>query len=129
MLYLLNKLTSKYGTDSDVTRVLDTRAFYIVPRVNPDGAELYFADKKRYIRSSTRPYPYDEEPLFEGLEAMDIDGDGRILAMRIPDPNGPWKKSEQEPRLMVRRSPTDIDGQYYRPPCPREPSKTGMVLH
>ena len=113
MLYLLNKLTLQYGKDPDVTRVLDTRAFYIVPRVNPDGAELYFAEKKKFIRSSTRPYPYDEEPI-EGLEVEDLDGDGRLLSMRILDPNGPWKKSDQEPRLMVRRGPTDIDGEYYR---------------
>lgn len=40
-------------------RCLDTRAFYICPRVNPDGAELALADKPRIIRSSTQPYPYD----------------------------------------------------------------------
>jgi hypothetical protein len=22
----------------------------------------------------------------------DVDGDGRVLMMRIPDPHGPWKK-------------------------------------
>ena len=42
------------------------------------------------MRSSTRPYPYDEEEI-EGLIVEDIDGDGRILQMRIPDPNGLWK--------------------------------------
>ena len=73
-----------------ITRALDTRAFYIVPRVNPDGAELYFADKPNYIRSCTRPYPYDEEPI-DGLKYEDVDGDGRMLQMRIPDPNGAWK--------------------------------------
>ena len=36
---------------------------------------------------STRPYPFDEEEI-EGLTVEDIDGDGRILQMRIPDPNG-----------------------------------------
>jgi murein tripeptide amidase MpaA len=43
----------------------------------------------------------------------DIDGDGRILAMRIPDANGPWKKHPDEPRLMVRRDPTETGGEYY----------------
>ncbi len=113
MLYLLNKLVNGHGNDPEVTRVLDTRAFYIVPRVNPDGAELYFSDKPRYIRSSTRPYPFDEEPL-DGLEPADVDGDKRILSMRIKDANGPWKISDAEPRLMVRRDPTEQGGQYYR---------------
>lgn len=112
-LYLLHKLATRYGADDDVTRALDTRAFYIVPRVNPDGAELYFSTKPRYIRSSTRPYPYDEEPI-EGLRYEDVDGDGRMLQMRIPDPNGPWKKHPEHPRLMVRRDPTETGGAYYR---------------
>src|SRR5437016_14482860 len=81
-IYFLQKLITAYGSDSDITRCLDTRVYYIVPRVNPDGAELYFSDKPRFLRSSTRPYPYDEEPL-DGLRRQDVDGDGRLLQMRI----------------------------------------------
>lgn len=112
-LYLINKLVTGYGEDNDVTRCLDTRAFYICPRVNPDGAELALADKPRIIRSSTRPYPYDEEPQ-TGLQWEDVDGDGRMLQMRIKDPNGPWKQHPDEPRLLVRRDPTETDGEFYR---------------
>ncbi|MEM6431180.1 MAG: M14 family zinc carboxypeptidase, partial [Deinococcota bacterium] len=32
----------------------------------------------------------------------------------IQDPNGPWKASEQEPRLLVQREPTEVGGIYYR---------------
>ena len=112
-LYFINKLVNEYGKDADITRVLDTRAYYICPRLNPDGAEWALADKPKIIRSSTRPYPYDEEPL-DGLAEEDVDGDGRMLQMRIPDPNGPWKISPTEPRLLVRRDPTETGGQYYR---------------
>ncbi len=112
-LYLLHHLVTHYGADADVTRCLETRAFYICPRVNPDGAELALADRPRFIRSSTRPYPYDEESL-EGLAMEDVDGDGRVLVMRIPDPNGAWKVCPQEPRLLVRRDPTEVGGSYYR---------------
>ncbi len=112
-LYLLNRLVSAYGSEPEVTRCLDTRAFYICPRVNPDGAEWALADKPKIIRSSTRPYPYDEEPV-GGLVMEDVDGDGRILMMRIPDPNGAWKVCTEEPRLLVRREPTEEGGQYYR---------------
>ena len=37
-LYLINKLVGEYGKKDDITRVLDTRAFYVCPRFNPDGA-------------------------------------------------------------------------------------------
>jgi murein tripeptide amidase MpaA len=112
-LYLINRLVTAYGEDPDVTRCLDTRAFYVCPRVNPDGAEWALADKPKLVRSSTRPYPYDEEPI-GGLVREDIDGDGRILTMRVPDPNGAWKVHPEEPRLLVRRDPTETGGQYYR---------------
>jgi len=112
-LYLLNRLIADYGKDADVTRCLDTRAFYICPRLNPDGAEWALADIPKLIRSSTRPYPYDEEPA-AGLAREYIDGDGRVLTMRIPDASGAWKVSNLDSRLLVRRDPAETGGQYYR---------------
>lgn len=112
-LYLLHTLTTRYGHDADITRCLDERAFYIVPRVNPDGAEWALADVPKLIRSSTRPYPFDEDPV-SGLLSEDIDGDGRILTMRIEDPNGHWKIDAHEPRLMVPRDPAETGGRYFR---------------
>lgn len=112
-LYLINKLTAEYGQNPDITDCLDSRAFYICPRVNPDGAEWALADVPKFRRSSTRPYPFDEEPL-PGFEREDVDGDGRMLQMRIRDPNGPWKPHPDEPRLLVRRNPTERGGEYYR---------------
>ena len=64
-------------------------------------------------RSSTRPYPWDE-PHVDGLTVEDVDGDGRILNMRIPDPHGSYKKCEKDPRLMVPREPGEFGGEYYR---------------
>jgi len=112
-LYFIHTLATKYGKDKRVTAALDTRAFYIVPRVNPDGAEWALADNPKVIRSSTRPYPYDEEPV-DGLLEEDVDGDGRILFMRVLDPNGAWKRHPGEPRLLIRREPTEFGGKYYR---------------
>ncbi len=112
-LYWLHQLVLGYGSSAQVTELLNTRAVYIAPRLNPDGAELALADKPRHIRSSTRPYPFDEEPV-EGLTVEDVDGDGRMLSMRIPDPHGTFKKHATEPRLMVAREPGEFGGEYYR---------------
>lgn len=111
--YLLKKLVTEYGTNPDVTRALDTRAFYVVPRVNPDGAELFLADQPRYLRSSTRPYPFDEDFL-EGLNRQDLDGNGKVLQMRVPDPNGAWKKHPEDSRVMIRRDAIEVGGEYFR---------------
>jgi murein tripeptide amidase MpaA len=117
VLYWLHRLVGAYGQDSDegraTTHLLDTRCIYLCPRLNPDGAELALADRPRHIRSSTRRYPFDDAPV-DGLTIEDVDGDGRILTMRIPDPHGGWKKHADDPRLMVPREPGEIGGAYYR---------------
>ena len=113
-LYWLHALVTGHNSgDVGVSELLNTRVVYMVPRLNPDGAELALADRPRYIRSSTRPYPFDE-PVVDGLTVEDIDGDGRLLSMRIPDPHGPWKKLAADPRLMVAREPGEFGGDYYR---------------
>ena len=112
-LYWLHQLVCGHAQDREITQLLDTRTVYLVPRLNPDGAELALSDRPRHIRSSTRPYPWDEDPV-DGLTVEDVDGDGRILSMRIPDPHGPYKKHPDEPRLMVPRAPGEFGGEYFR---------------
>lgn len=113
VLHILDTLLNGYGKDEKATLALDTRVFYLVPRLCPDGAEWALADKPKIIRSSTRSYPYDEEDYY-GLEREDMDGDGRVLMMRVKDKNGAWKISKVEPRLMVRREPDEVEGEFYR---------------
>ena len=111
-LHIAHTLLHGHGSDARCTRLMDNAAFYIVPRLNPDGAALALAAKPQYVRSGTRPYPYSE-PL-AGLHDEDIDGDGRILQMRILDPNGDWKISSLDDRLMEKRGPDEHDGEFYR---------------
>ncbi len=117
VLYYLDHLVRLYGGAAEegrrITHLLDTRAIYLCPRLNPDGAELALADRPRHIRSSTRPYPFDEQPV-DGLTIEDVDGDGRILMMRIADPHGSHQKCSADPRLMVAREPGEFGGEYFR---------------
>jgi murein tripeptide amidase MpaA len=113
VLYYLHQLVTQYGRDPRVTQLVDTRTVYLCPRLNPDGAELALAERPRHIRSSVRRYPHDEEHV-DGLTIEDVDGDGRVLFMRIRDPHGAYKKCEADPRLMVAREPGEFGGEYYR---------------
>lgn len=112
-LYLINRLLTQDPKKAEIKKLLDSRAFYVVPRLNPDGAEWALEDPPRQVRSGTRAYPYDEEPI-EGLIREDIDGDGRLLQMRIPDPNGAFKAHPDHPKLLVPREPAESGGTYYR---------------
>jgi murein tripeptide amidase MpaA len=103
---------SEYGQNDQITHLVDKSVYYIVPRVNPDGAHLAMAKIPQYVRSGVRPYPWEDKD--EGIHSQDIDKDGRILTMRIPDQNGDWKVSTLDSRLMERRGIDEQGGEYYR---------------
>ena len=86
-LYYLHHVLANEAHDTRLAHLLDTRAVYLVPRLNPDGAELALADVPRFIRSSTRSDPFDEDAP-DGMTMEDVDGDCRVLYKRIPDPHG-----------------------------------------
>ncbi|HEX6785914.1 MAG TPA: M14 family metallopeptidase [Acidimicrobiales bacterium] len=110
-LHLLHHLVTGFGHDEAVTRALRTRTFYVVPRVNPDGAELALADHPRLLRSSVRRWPWQDGHVPPGLDEGDVDGDGRILTMRLPDPHGAWRSHPDEPRLLCRRRADEPGGE------------------
>jgi murein tripeptide amidase MpaA len=110
-LYTISYLLEHYGQCDDVTYLLDSKAFYILPRVSCDGSEMYLHTPYT-PRSSTRIWPYEEDQ--DGLYAEDVNGDGLITQMRVRDDNGDWKVSEHDPRLMIKRGPDDRGGVYYR---------------
>ena len=89
------------AAEERIVRALRTRTFYVVPRVNPDGAEWALADTPRFRRSSTRPWPRPDDRPWPGLDAGDVDGDGRILQMRVADPDGQWMPHPDDGRLLV----------------------------
>lgn len=111
-LYVAAALLDRYGDDDQVTRILDEQCLYIVPRLNPDGAARALATPPEFLRSGTRSFPFPERQ--DGLHPEDIDGDGRILQMRVPDPSGDWRISDHDPRLMIKRRPDEEGGEYYR---------------
>jgi hypothetical protein len=90
-----------------VREALATRTFYVAPRVNPDGAEWALSDPPRFRRSSTRPWPWTDGHRWPGAHAEDVDGDGRVLQMRIDDPDGAWMPHPDDARLLI---PVPVSG-------------------
>ncbi len=110
-LYTIWYLLTRYGTDAEVTWLLQNMTFYILPRTNPDGAEISLTTGHHWCGNG-RYLPGEEQT--KGLCQQDINGDGLIVQMRIQDPAGEWKVSADDPRLMVLREPGEIGGTYYR---------------
>jgi hypothetical protein len=101
-LYLIKQLLE----DEKYKDLLKKIAFYIIPRVNPDGTE-YALTKRCPIRSRLRE-AYGKNRIIP----KDLNNDGYILTMRWKDPAGPLKEDEEDPRILVRRQPGD-EGPFY----------------
>jgi murein tripeptide amidase MpaA len=110
-LFTIDLLLDGYGRDPEVTELLDTRAVYVIPRLNPDGAEVCLTTPYRTVGNG-RHLPWEEHQ--RGLHPEDVDGDGRVLQMLVPDPKGEWRRSERDPRLLVQREPGEVGGAYLR---------------
>jgi zinc carboxypeptidase len=115
-LYVLEYLLQGYGTDSEVTRLLDTRAFYIRPKFNPDGSNLVLTTDQS-LRSTVRPVDSDFDGRLDEDPGEDLDGDGWITMMRRPAEDGSYCASPADPRIMWRRDrlpegvePGDLEG-------------------
>ncbi len=107
-MYLLHHLVTAANRGDETTlHALRTCTFYVAPRVNPDGVEAALADSPIFRRSSMRPWPWRERHQWPGLVQHDINGDGRVLTMRIVDPNGAWMPHADDARVMV---PVPADG-------------------
>ncbi len=94
-------------SDSEARSRLRDVTFYIIPRVNPDGAE-YSLTRNGPIRSRNE---IREKP--NGLIPQDLDGDGKIRLMRWQDPTGPFAVDPEDSRFLVSRRPEDR-GPFYR---------------
>ena len=108
----LHLLTSYAAGDQEVINLLDNRTWYILPRVNPDGGELYL-NSPFMLRSVTKENPDWEPKTPNALYPEDLDGDGIVRFMRVKDTCGVWKVSQKDARLLIPREPGDNDGDFY----------------
>ncbi|MEJ2205736.1 MAG: M14 family metallopeptidase [Gemmatimonadota bacterium] len=79
---------------------LDGRVVYVVPRLNPDGAEAMFAAVKRDVRRNVLPFDDDNDGRVDEDGPEDLNGDGMITVMRVPDAQGAYVADPEDDRLM-----------------------------
>ncbi len=111
-LETIRYLLDHYGEDRQVTMLLDELVLYILPRVNPDGAEFCLTEGVQWVGNG-RYLPGEEQP-DPGFHFCDVNGDGVMAQMRKEDPAGEWRISGEDARLMVQRLPHEYGGTYYR---------------
>jgi hypothetical protein len=95
-------LTMAGADDQAAVAFLTDHTLYVVPRVNPDAAERYFAEVKAQRRLNVRPVDRDRDGVIDEDPPNDLNGDGLITMMRVHDPEkADMMPDPNEPRLDV----------------------------
>ena len=101
-LYVAEQLLTGYATNATIKQRLDSHAFYIVPRANPDGAEAMFAAVKGARKTNGAKFDSDNDGRIDEDGPEDLNKDGFISVMRVKDPKGAFMIHPDDPRLMRR---------------------------
>jgi hypothetical protein len=86
--------------------LLDRATVYVVPVANPDAA-AHLLEQGLAWRGA--PNDDDRDGRLDEDPAEDLDGDGRVLQMRVADPAGDWMADPEEPRWL--RAPDRTKGE------------------
>ncbi len=103
---------TNYSKDARIKKLVDTHTLYVRPKFNPDGADIALTTVN-HLRSTPRPYDEDMDGLLDEDPGNDLNKDNLITEMRVKNPTGRWKISEEDPRLMVQRGEGDTNGDFY----------------
>lgn len=112
-LYTAWYLAENYDDIDFIRELLDTRVFYIVPTINPDGREHFMSqpNNANSPRSGVKRVDNDGDGDFSEDGYDDLNNDGHITQMRRKNPRGQWKTDPDDPRRMIRTR-TDEFGEY-----------------
>ena len=98
----IEHLVEQYQDDAEIAKLLQTTTIYIVPRLNPDAAEHYFARLKIETSSNEKPVDNDHDGLLDEDGFEDLNDDGLITWMRIEDPEGEYILDPNDNRLLLK---------------------------
>jgi len=114
-LYMIWYLLENYGKDAQATRLVDNCTFYLRPKYEVDASDWWLANPgDTDYGGSVHPRDNDLDGEADEDPPDDLNGDGFITKIRLKDPNGEWKISEKDHRVMVRREEHELGGTYYR---------------
>lgn len=98
----VEQLVEQYQDDAEIAKLLQTTTIYIVPRLNPDAAEHFFARLKIETLTNNKPVDDDHDGLLDEDGPEDLNDDGLITWMRIEDPQGEYILDPKDDRLLLK---------------------------
>ena len=105
IIYLAWWLLEHEDSNERAKNLLDTRTFYLLTSVNPDGRDHWFqsAATASSSRTGVRPTDNDRDGQADEDPLDDLDGDGEIVTMRkkVPMGEGTHRLDRDDPRILV----------------------------
>jgi hypothetical protein len=96
------QLAERWSADDEDTRAfLESTTLYVVPRAHPDAAEARFASPLAEVEATGHGVDDDRDGRSGEDAPADVDGDGQITWMRVPDPEGGWIEDPTDPRALI----------------------------
>lgn len=103
-LRLIRELAARSGT---ATGLGAAQTVYVVPRINPDASEAFFAPVRSERRGNDDKDDDDRDGAVNEDAPDDLNGDGLITMMRVKvDAGGEWMVDPVDPSLMRRADAT-----------------------
>jgi len=113
-LSVVEFLLKNYAGNAEIKQRLDNSTIYVIPRVNPDGAEGYFASVKTGRKANATPRDDDNDGRTDEDGPEDLNNDGFITIMRVKADGGEYMIDPDEPRLMKRADPKKGESGAYK---------------
>jgi hypothetical protein len=104
-LALLERLAKAEGRPAGLASFLERGTLYVIPRLNPDGAERLLAKPAMAVRTNLRPIDRDRDGVSGEDGPDDLDGDGLITSLRVADRRASLVADEQDPRILRKADP------------------------
>lgn len=91
------------GREKGETReLLERTVIYLLPRLNVDGAEDFFAPVRTGRRTNNEAFDGDNDGRLDEDGPDDLNGDGWITLMRVKKPGGLYLPDPEEARLLKK---------------------------
>jgi hypothetical protein len=111
-LYTVWYLMENYGRIDRITKLVDERAFYVVPTVNPDGRDHFLKGTGAGSRTGHVPVDDDNDGAEDEDGDDDLNGNGVIEQIRKHVPGqGTHRRSSVDPRIL-EPAPAGAAGDY-----------------
>jgi hypothetical protein len=94
--------------------ILATRTFYIAPALNPDAHDGRFGTPKYRMSGNATRLDRDRDGLTQEDGPNDLNSDGLITWLRIPDPRADMLPDPDEPRSLIKADPLKGQRGQYR---------------